>query len=57
MKIETGRSIMTEWIARVYQTVKKSGQQRELAIRNPFQYRRMLFRRIGYPRVDSSWNR
>ena len=34
-EIETGRSIMTEWIARVYQAVKKSGQQRELAIRIP----------------------
>ena len=34
-QIEAGREIMTDWIARVYQAVKQSGEGRELAIRLP----------------------
>ena len=32
---EAGRPIMTEWVRRVYEAVKKSGPERELAIRIP----------------------
>ena len=32
---EAGRGIMTEWVARVHQAVKKSGADRELAVRLP----------------------
>lgn len=34
-EIEPGRRIMTEWIRRVYQAVKRSGQARELVLRVP----------------------
>ena len=34
-EVEAGRRIMTGWIARVYQAVKRSGPDRELAIRVP----------------------
>ena len=33
--VEAGRDIMTAWIRRVYEAVKESGSQRELAIRIP----------------------
>ena len=33
--VEAGRDIMTEWIARVYEAVKKSGTDRELAVHIP----------------------
>ena len=33
--VETGREIMTEWVRRVFQAVKESGADRELAIRVP----------------------
>ena len=34
-EIESGRSLMTDWIRQVYETVKNSGPERELAIRVP----------------------
>ena len=34
-EVEAGRKIMTEWVRRVYEAVKKSGPERELAIRIP----------------------
>ncbi len=34
-EVKAGRKIMTEWVRRVYKAVKKSGAQRELAIRIP----------------------
>ncbi len=34
-EVEAGCEIMTEWIRRVYEAVKKSGSQRELVIRIP----------------------
>ena len=34
-EVESGSRIMTEWIRRVYQAVKQSGEQRELALRVP----------------------
>jgi hypothetical protein len=34
-EIDQGRSIMTEWVARVYRAVKDSGADRELVIRIP----------------------
>ncbi len=34
-EIEPGRRIMTEWIRRVYQAVKRSGEGRELVLRVP----------------------
>ena len=35
-EVEAGCKIMTEWIGRVYEALKKSGSERELAIRIPF---------------------
>ena len=34
-EIKAGRQIMTDWVRQVYRAVKKSGRQRELAIRVP----------------------
>lgn len=34
-EVEAGRTVMTEWIRRVYKAVKASGNDRELAIRIP----------------------
>ena len=34
-EVEAGRTIMTEWVRRVYEAVKRSGADRELAIRIP----------------------
>jgi hypothetical protein len=34
-EVDAGRPLMTEWIRRVYQAVKRSGDDRELAIRIP----------------------
>lgn len=34
-EVEAGRKVMTSWITRVYRAVKKSGAERELAIRIP----------------------
>ena len=34
-EIDEGRSIMTDWIGRVYEEVKRSGKNKELAIRLP----------------------
>ncbi len=34
-EVEEGRKTMTEWVQRVYEAVKRSGPQRELAIRIP----------------------
>ena len=34
-ELEAGRDIMTGWIRRIYEAVKKSGAQRELTIRIP----------------------
>ena len=34
-EVESGRKVMTEWIARVHDAVKRSGPERELAIRIP----------------------
>ena len=34
-EVDAGRGIMTEWVRRVYEAVKKSGPERELAIRIP----------------------
>ena len=34
-EVEAGRPIMTEWVGRVYEAVKRSGAERELAVRIP----------------------
>ena len=34
-QVEAGRQIMTEWVGRVHETVKRSGKERELVIRIP----------------------
>ena len=35
-EVDAGREIMTEWVRKVYRAVKRSGKQRELAIRIPY---------------------
>ena len=51
-KIEEGRSIMTRWVGRVHEAVKKSGADRELAIRIPGQHRRLSIRWPGPQEMD-----
>ncbi len=41
-EVESGRGIMTDWVRRVYEEVKKSGPDRELAIRVPHRLEQSL---------------
>ena len=56
-EVDEGRKIMTEWVKQVYDAVKRSGSERELAISIPIKCRDLSVPWFGSTGMDAARHR